>query len=94
MKNIHYNKINIIYYINLILYFIILFIPVNYKFAVYGPNWLGWIQIISIPLSFILILWLSILDFRKKRNKIIIRLSIYITVIFISIIYWFYKTNN
>jgi hypothetical protein len=70
----------------------ILFVPVKYKCAVYGPNFLGWLQIVSIFIFFILFFLLTIIDFKgKDKKELFVRIGTFIFAIIMSLLYWIYQ---
>lgn len=91
-----YKKISLIFYLALIISFVVLLIPPNYKMGVYTPNLLGWIWLLGlIPLTIITFFWLLILDIKKgKTMNLIYRTIIYILTIFIACLYWYYQAKK
>ncbi len=86
-------KLNIIFYLSLLLNLVLLIFPIDFKMGVYGPNFLGWFWIIFlIPLSIITFLWLLLIDLKNKKTRQLLKRTI---ILFISIsffiIYWIYK---
>ena len=91
-----YKRINIIFYLTLILHFVLTIIPSEYQMRIYSPNYLGWFHlIIIIPVAIITFLWLLILDIKNKNLSIILsRAFLFILIIGFSIVYWFYQANK
>ncbi|EDP96257.1 hypothetical protein U8527_09105 [Kordia algicida OT-1] len=88
-------KINIFFYIGLLISFIIFLLPGEYKIAVYTPNYLGWFMLSLAGLSLLTYFWLLMVDFKKKNFKRLLRRTLFlITIIGISVAYWFYKAST
>ncbi len=89
-------KLNRVYYVCLILFLFILFIPVKYKIAVYGPNYLGWFWALLTPIILTLYFWLLIRDARRKelKMKIIYRTLFLLLTIGVYVIYRVFIINH
>lgn len=90
-------KLNYIFYISLVLSFIILLFPLEYKMGGYTPNILGWIWLILlIPVTLITFFYLLITDLRNKTNKkeLLRRTIFFLAIILLSIMYWFYQAKK
>lgn len=72
MNNFKKN-LNSAFYVILLISLIIYAIPGKYKIAVYGLNFLGWTTAIFIVVTFILFLWLLILDLKNKQFKVLFK---------------------
>tara|TARA_B110001450_G_C17580431_1_gene464691 strand:+ start:802 stop:1092 length:291 start_codon:yes stop_codon:yes gene_type:complete len=86
MSNLTKNKLNKVYTIFLIISGIIYLIPTKLLIAVYTPSFLGWLLVLFIiPITLILLIWLSILDIKKKDFiKLTKRLFVFLLVIGLS----------
>jgi hypothetical protein len=60
-------------------------LPSKFLIKVYSPSFLGWFLIVFlIPLILIILVWLSILDLKKNKVKLLIK-RIFITIIIFSL---------
>ena len=78
-------NLNRIFIILLTISGIIYSLPSKFLIKVYSPSVLGWLLIVFlIPLILMLLVWLSILDFKKNKVKLLIN-RIFITIIVFSL---------
>lgn len=78
-------NLNRIFIILLTISGIIYSLPSKFLIKVYSPSFLGWLLIVFlIPLILMLLVWLSILDFKKNKVKLLIN-RIFITIIVFSL---------
>jgi hypothetical protein len=78
-------NLNRIFIILLTISGIIYSLPSKFLIKVYSPSFLGWFLIVFlIPLILIILVWLSILDFKKNKVKLLIK-RIFITIIVFSL---------
>ncbi|TYB68698.1 hypothetical protein ES677_15080 [Bizionia gelidisalsuginis] len=84
LKKINLNKVFIII---LLASGTIYSLPSKVLIGVYSPSLLGWFLVaFLVPLMFILLIWLSIIDLRKNRIKLLLeRLLILIIVLGLSL---------
>ena len=78
-------NLNRIFIILLTISGIIYSLPSKFLIKVYSPSFLGWLLIVFlIPLILMLLVWLSILDFKKNKVKLLIN-RIFIKIIVFSL---------
>ena len=89
-------RINLVFYLGLVLSFAILILPYQYKAAVYTPNILGWFWLlVLLPGTLVTLIWASIINIRSRNwRQFKTRMLIFVSVILISVAYWFYKANE
>jgi phosphoglycerol transferase MdoB-like AlkP superfamily enzyme len=95
MSNIHKRIVNV-FYIILSTSVILYLIPGRYKIAVYGMNYLGWITVASVILTFVLFIILSYLDIKNQKFKSLFkRLAILaFIIVFCKIISYYDEIRN
>jgi hypothetical protein len=87
-----YKKINIIFYIFLLVNNLILFVPIKYKMAVYTPSILGCIYLATFLIVIPLFLILFYLDYKSGAKKNLITRNVaFLTAITIYILLYLYR---
>lgn len=95
MKTIK-SKVNLIFYVNTILAYILLLVPIKYKIEIYSPSVLGYFWLlVTIPVSLISLVYLSYIDIRKKQYKSLVQRSIFsVFILVLFVITWIYLSNS
>jgi ABC-type polysaccharide/polyol phosphate export permease len=86
-------KINLIYVLSIFISLVILVLPSNYKMAVYTPNILGYLWIITFPIIIACYIYLMLKKGRKKNERRKDSLIFIIFVLF-TILYWIYQATR
>src|SRR6478752_3001629 len=89
-------KIDSIFYIALIISFIVLLLPAQYKAAIYSLNYLGWFWLlICLPTTAVTFIWSGIQDLKSENwRRLSIRGVVFVSVLVISIGFWFYRAHE
>ena len=86
-------KINYIYIFSILISLVILILPSNFKVAVYTPNILGYLWLITFPIIIACYIYLMLKKGRKKSERRKDSLIFLIFILF-TIIYWIYQATH
>lgn len=90
------DKANSIFIISLTMSLLLFLLPPEFTWGVYSPNYLGWFWLLlCLPVTFISFVWSSTQDLKNRNwRRLIIRVSIFVSVAIISVVYWFVQAHK
>ncbi len=90
----NYLKLNISFYISLILAFLILLLPKEYKVGMYGVTLIAYFQVLLVLFMSLNFIVLFVIDMMRGEFKnVIIRSIITFLIVLISVQYWFWTSS-